>query len=166
MDEREALVPEKKSKSKLSKELETELFESLLNHPTAGLMFARHSVGNMSCCASSGGSEFRFFVMTSPAFENRRSLGTDVAGTQRSCLASAATAYLIPPYNNRQHSFNSLAVEPLTAASLGAVAYFKLAAAILLRANRCMHIDGCHKHITGNSGYRVSALQPCCCVLL
>ena len=75
---------------------------------------------------------------------------------------------LIPPYNNRQHSFNSLAVEPLTAASesrCGGIAtfaiftYFKLAAAILLHANRCMHIDGCHKHITGNSGYRVSALS-------
>ena len=41
--------------------------------------------------ALEGARRFRFFVMESPAFENKRSLGTDVAGTPRSYIVCGWT---------------------------------------------------------------------------
>ena len=45
----------------------------------------------MTLSALLGGSEFCYFVITSPAFENRCSLATDVAGTASRSRARAAT---------------------------------------------------------------------------
>ena len=49
------------------------------------------SIRNSIVSAFLGASWFRFFVITSPAFENKRSLATDVAGIARMQRATAAS---------------------------------------------------------------------------
>ena len=52
----------------------------------------RLSIRNTMRSAFDGARRFRFFDITSPAFENRRSLGTDVAGIASRRRATTVTA--------------------------------------------------------------------------